>query len=37
MPKIRNAAMHADFANISEADVGSILGFTEQFLLTKFS
>jgi hypothetical protein len=37
MPRIRNAAMHADFAKISDADVGSILGFTEQFLLTKFS
>lgn len=37
MPKVRNAAMHADFSKISESDVGSVLGFTEQFLLTKFS
>jgi hypothetical protein len=36
MPRIRNFAMHADFAKITDADVGSVLGFTEQFLLTKF-
>lgn len=37
MPKIRNMAMHADWSKISEPDVSSVLGFVEQFLLTKFS
>jgi Domain of unknown function (DUF4145) len=37
MPKIRNAALHADWEKISESEVGSILGFVEQFLLTKFT
>jgi hypothetical protein len=37
MPKIRNAALHADWVKISESEVGSILGFVEQFLLTKFT
>ena len=37
MPKIRNAALHADWNKISESEVGSILGFVEQFLLTKFT
>jgi hypothetical protein len=37
MPKIRNAAMHADWNKITAQDVGSVLGFVEQFLLTKFS
>jgi hypothetical protein len=37
MPRIRNLAMHADWSKISEPDVSSVLGFVEQFLLTKFS
>jgi hypothetical protein len=37
MPRIRNQAMHADWAKISEADVGSVIGFVETFLQTKFS
>ncbi|HMS26480.1 MAG TPA: DUF4145 domain-containing protein [Burkholderiaceae bacterium] len=37
MPKIRNLAMHAEWSKISEPDVSSVLGFVEQFLLTKFS
>jgi hypothetical protein len=37
MPKLRNAALHAEWSKLSEADVGSVLGFVEQFLLTKFS
>lgn len=37
MPRIRNAAMHADWGKLSEPDVSSVLGFTEQFLLSKFS
>ena len=37
MPKIRNFAMHADWGKISEPDVSSVLGFVEQFLLSKFS
>jgi hypothetical protein len=37
MPRIRNLAMHAEWPKISEPDVSSVLGFVEQFLLTKFS
>jgi len=37
MPRIRNMAMHAEWAKLSEPDVNSVLGFAEQFLLTKFS
>ena len=37
MPKIRDYAMHANWNKITEQDVGSVLGFTEQLLLTKFS
>ena len=36
MPRIRNFAMHADFAKISNEDVGSVIGFTEQLILSKF-
>jgi hypothetical protein len=36
MPKVRNAALHADWAKLSEPDVASVIGFVEQFLLTKF-
>lgn len=37
MPKIRNIAMHADWSKLSEPDVSSVIGFVEQFLLSKFS
>lgn len=37
MPRIRNLALHADWAKLTEPDVNSVLGFVEQFLLTKFS
>ena len=37
MPRIRNFAMHAEWSKISEPDVSSVLGFVEQFLLTKFT
>lgn len=37
MPRIRNFAMHADWGKISSPDVNSVLGFVEQFLLTKFT
>lgn len=37
MPRIRNFALHANWDKISEPDVGSVLAFVEQFLLTKFS
>lgn len=37
MPKVRNHALHADWAKLSEPDVNSVIGFVEQFLLTKFS
>jgi hypothetical protein len=36
MPRIRNAALHADWNKISEPDVNSVIGFVEQFLLSKF-
>ncbi|MES2886223.1 MAG: DUF4145 domain-containing protein [Pseudomonadota bacterium] len=36
MPKIRNHAMHAEWSKITPQDVGSVIGFTEQFLLTNF-
>ena len=36
MPKVRNAAMHADWAKISGAEVNSVIGFTEKFLLDNF-
>jgi hypothetical protein len=37
MPRVRNAAMHADWDKITAPDVSSVIGFVEQFLLTKFS
>jgi hypothetical protein len=37
MPRIRNMAMHGEWAKISEPDVASVLGFVERFLLSKFS
>lgn len=37
MPKVRNAALHADWSKLSEPDVASVIGFVEQFLLTKFA
>jgi hypothetical protein len=37
MPKIRDYAMHANWEKITPQDVGSVLGFTEQLLLSKFS
>ena len=36
MPRIRDAAMHAEWERITPQDVGSIIGFVEQFLLTQF-
>ena len=37
MPKIRNYALHADWDKLSEPEVSSVIGFVEQFLLSKFS
>jgi hypothetical protein len=37
MPKIRDYAMHANWDKIIEADVGSVIGYVEQFLLSHFS
>ncbi|MEN6620457.1 MAG: DUF4145 domain-containing protein [Smithella sp.] len=37
MPKIRDYAMHANWHKITPQDVGSVIGFVEQLLLTKFS
>jgi hypothetical protein len=36
MPKIRDFAMHANWDKIQDTDVKSVLGFVEQFLLTRF-
>ena len=36
MPKIRDYAMHANWDKINETDVGSVIGFVEQFLISKF-
>jgi hypothetical protein len=35
--KLRNAAMHAEWSNISKAEVSSLIGFLEPFLLEHFS
>jgi Domain of unknown function (DUF4145) len=37
MPKIRNLALHAEWDKITISEVGSMLGFVEQFLLSKFT
>jgi len=37
MPKIRDYAMHANWAKITGSDVASVIGFVERFLLEKFS
>lgn len=37
MPKIRDFAMHANWAKIQPEDVTSVIGFVEQFLVTKFA
>ncbi|MFI5166164.1 MAG: DUF4145 domain-containing protein [Thermoanaerobaculales bacterium] len=37
MPKLRDYAMHANWDKLSEPDVGSVIGFVEQFLLSHFS
>jgi hypothetical protein len=37
MPKIRDYAMHANWSKISEPDVSSVIGFVEQFLLSRFN
>ena len=36
MPKIRNFAMNADWSKVTPQDVGSVIGYTEQFLLQNF-
>ena len=37
MPKIRDYAVHANWSKIQPEDVSSVIGFVEQFLITKFS
>jgi hypothetical protein len=37
MPELRDYAMHANWAKLTDADVASMIGFAEQFLLTNFS
>jgi hypothetical protein len=36
MPKIRDYAMHANWAKIRPEDVNSVIGFVEQFLVIHF-
>lgn len=36
MPRIRDSAMHADWAKIQPIDVSGVIGFTEQLLLENF-
>ncbi|OGQ86994.1 MAG: hypothetical protein A2512_13290 [Deltaproteobacteria bacterium RIFOXYD12_FULL_56_24] len=36
MPKVRNAAMHADWDKLTPQDAGSVIGYVEQFLLVHF-
>ncbi len=36
MPRVRNAAMHAEWDKLSPQDAGSVIGFVEQFLLAHF-
>lgn len=37
MPKIRDYAMHANWVKITPEDVNSVIGFVEQFLVSRFS
>ncbi len=37
MPKLRDYAMHANWEKLTIEDVGSIIGFVEQFLLSHFT
>lgn len=37
MPKIRDYAMHANWGKITPQDVGSLIGYVDQFLLMYFS
>lgn len=37
MPKVRDFAMHANWEKLTAPDVSSVIGFVEQFLLSKFS
>ena len=37
MPKIRDYAMHANWHKIMIEDVRSVIGFVEQFLISRFS
>ncbi len=36
MPKVRNAAMHAEWDKLTAQDAGSVIGYVEQFLLAHF-
>jgi hypothetical protein len=36
MPKVRDFAMHANWAKITAEDVSSVIGFVEQFLMSHF-
>jgi hypothetical protein len=37
MPKIRNYALHANWEKITEAEVGGVIGFVDQLILTHLS
>ncbi len=36
MPRIRDNAMHAHWDKITEADIGAMIGFLDQFLISEF-
>ena len=36
MPKTRDAAMHAEWSKLTPQEVGGVIGFVEQFLLSNF-
>lgn len=36
LPRVRNYALHAEWAKLTEPEVSSVIGFVEQFLLTRF-
>ena len=36
LPEFRNAALHANWSDLEEADVASVIGFVEQFLARNF-
>jgi hypothetical protein len=37
MPKIRNDVMHANWENVTEVEIGGVIGFVEQLIIYHFS